>query len=216
MFAENTEAVVKCPVYFGSSPDASIYWYIINENGTQTQIQNGNDTKLKPENEQLTINDIRQEENGSTYRCVLYNRSPYVYERRDILVKVCRQHECVPKIVNERRSITVSYDQALDLPCQLEEPSECVQYSWTIHTEFEHDHLVNHGANLQRERGQFLGGIYTCRAENQFGYDIADFAVKITGKQTYWLWVGKGRGGERMGMVSWVLKSFIINLRLHP
>ena len=183
IFVENTDAFVKCPVYFGSSPDASISWYMINEDGSRTPIQNG--TKFRAENERLIINNIRQEENGSTYRCALYNRSPYVYETRDILVKVCRQHECIPKIVDERRSITVSYDQALNLPCQLEEPSEGVQYSWTIHTEFEHDHLVNQGANLQRERGQFLGGIYTCRAENQFGYDIADFAVKITGKQTY-------------------------------
>ena len=182
MFAENTNAIVKCPVYFGSSPDASMNWHMINEDNTQTL---SNDTKFTAESERLIINNIRQEENGSTYRCALYNQSPYVYETRDILVKVCRQHECIPKIVDERRSITVSYDQALDLPCQLEEPREGVQYSWTIHTKFEHDHLVNHGANLQRERGQFLGGIYTCRAENQFGYDIADFFVKINGKQTY-------------------------------
>ena len=181
IFAENTDAVVKCPAYFGSS--TSMYWYVINENGTQTLIQNG--TKFTPENERLIIHDISQGESGSTYQCVLYNSNPYVYDTRDIRVEVRPQSEYVPKIVDERRRITVSYDQALDLPCQLEEPREGVQYSWTIHTEFEHDHLVNHGANLQRGKGQFLGGIYTCRAENQFGYDIADFAVKITGKQIY-------------------------------
>ena len=159
-----------------------MYWYVIYENGSQTLIQNG--TKFTAENERLTIHDIRQGENGSTYRCVLFDQIPYVYETRDIQVKVCRQCECIPKIVDEGRRITVSYDQALDLLCQLQEPREGVQYSWTINTEFEQDHLVNYSANLQRERGQFFGGIYTCRAENQFGYDIADFFVKVTGKQT--------------------------------
>ena len=76
----------------------------------------------------------------------------------------------------------VPYDQPLDLSCQLEEPKENVNYSWTIHTEFEHDYLINSRATLHRDRGQFLGGIYTCRAENQCGHDIADFAVKLSGK----------------------------------
>lgn len=158
-------------------------WYVINEDRTRTQIQNN--AEFTPENERLIIHNILQGESGSTYQCELNNLVPYVYDTRDIQVEVRPQSEYVPKIVDVRRRITVSYDQALDLPCQLQEPREGVQYSWTIHTEFEHDHLVNYGANLQRERGQFLGGIYTCRAENQFGYDIADFAVKITGKQTY-------------------------------
>ena len=183
VFAENTNAVVECPAYFSSG--TSMFWNVINEDDRPTFVQNS--TKFTAENERLIINDILQRESGSTYQCILinYGLEPSVELRQEIRVEVRPQSEYVPKIVDERRSITVSYDQALNLPCQLEEPREGVQYSWTIHTEFEHDHLVNHGANLQRERGQFLGGIYTCRAENQFGYDIADFAVKITGKQIY-------------------------------
>ena len=90
--------------------------------------------------------------------------------------------DCIPKIESIRRTVTVPYDQPLDLSCQLEEPEDIVKYSWTIHTEFERDYLINSGATLHRDRGQFLGGIYTCRAENQCGQDIADFAVKISGK----------------------------------
>ena len=86
-----------------------------------------------------------------------------------------------PKITTIR-TVAVPYDQPLNLLCQLEEPIDNVIYSWTIRTEFEHEHLVNYGANLRRDPGQFLGGIYTCRAENQCGHDIADFALRIIGK----------------------------------
>jgi hypothetical protein len=180
VFAENTDAVVKCPAYFGSSPGTTMKWVVVNESGSETAIQN--DTNFTPENERLTIHNIRLGESGVTYRCYLINYGVGVFLDKTIRVEVRPHSEYIPKIVDLRRRITVSYNQALDLPCQLEEPLDDVQYSWTVHTDFEHDHLVNHTANFQRGRGLFLGGIYTCRAENQFGYDIADFAVKITGK----------------------------------
>ena len=75
------------------------------------------------------------------------------------------------------------YGGALDLPCLLDEPKDNVVYSWTINTEFEHDHIVDTHASLHRDSGKFLGGVYTCRAENKFGVDFADFTVKIVGKQ---------------------------------
>ena len=181
VFAENTDAVVKCPAYLGNPPTGIMTWILVNDDGSESVIQN--DARFTAENERLTIQNIRLEENGTTYKCQLFNRDPWVLDSKVIRVEVRPRSEYIPKIVDLRRSITVSYDQALDLPCQLQEPRENVQYSWTIHTDFEHDHLVNHGADLRRGQGQFLGGIYTCRAENQFGYDIADFAVKITGKQ---------------------------------
>ena len=118
IFAENTDAVVKCPLYFGSSLDATMLWHMINEDRTQILIQNN--TKFTPENERLIIHDILQEESGSTYQCELYNLVPYVYDTRDIQVEVRPQSEYVPKIVDVGRRITVSYDQALDLLCQLQ------------------------------------------------------------------------------------------------
>ena len=154
-------------------------WTVIND-GRETAI--ANDTRFTAENGQLTIHNIRLEENGTTYKCELINHSPFVYENKVIRIEVHPQSKYVPKIVDLRRRIIVMYDQALDLPCQLQEARDNVQYSWTIHTDFELDHLVNYGANFQRDRGRFLSGIYTCRAENQFGFDIANFAVKITGK----------------------------------
>ena len=180
VFAENTNAVVTCPAYFGNPPAGTFMrWIKVNEDGSEAVIQN--DSRFTAENERLTIRNIRLEESGATYRCQLI-KIPTLTLTKTITVEVHPQSEYTPKIVDLRRRITVSYDQALDLPCQLQEARENVQYSWTIHTDFEHDHLVNSDATLRRERGQFLGGIYTCRAENQFGYDIADFAVKITGK----------------------------------
>lgn len=176
MFAENTDAVVKCPTYLGNPPTASMRWV----DSSRRLIRN--DTKFTPDNERLTIHNIRLEESGTTYQCDIIRSSPFFFESKIIRVEVRPQSEYVPKIVDLRRRVTVSYDQPLDLPCQLEEPRDNVQYSWTIHTDFEHDHLVNSNNTLRRDRGQFLGGIYTCRAENEFGYDIADFAVKITGK----------------------------------
>ena len=180
VFAENTNAVVTCPAYFGNPPAGTFMrWIKVNEDGSETdaRVISG----LTPENERLTIHNIRLEENGTTYKCELV-KIPTPTLTKTITVEVRPQSEYTPKIVDLRRRITVSYDQAMDLPCQLQEARENVQYSWTIHTDFEHDHLVNSDATLRRERGQFLGGIYTCRAENQFGYDIANFAVKITGK----------------------------------
>ena len=89
--------------------------------------------------------------------------------------------QCTPKIESTGRRVTVPYDQPLDLSCQLEESRDNVKYSWTIRTEFEQDLMINSGATLHRDRGMFLNGIYTCRAENQCGHDVADFAVKISG-----------------------------------
>ena len=179
VFAESTDAVVKCPAHF--TPTTIMRWIRISKDGSETTVQN--DTKFTAENGRLTIRSVTLEESGSNFRCELYNPDPFVFSGKPITVKVRPQSEYIPKIVDLRRRVTISYDQALDLPCQLQEERDNVQYSWTIQTDFEHDHLVNYGADLQRGRGQFLGGIYTCRAENQFGYDIADFAVKITGKQ---------------------------------
>ena len=183
VFAENTNAVVTCPAYFGNPPaDTSMRWIKVNEDGSETDARAI--SGLTPENERLTIHNIRLEENGTTYKCQLV-KIPTLTLTKTITVEVRPQSEYIPKIVDLRRRITVSYDQALDLPCQLQEVRENVQYSWTIHTDFEHDHLVNSDATLRRERGQFLGGIYTCRAKNQFGFDIADFVIKISGKQMY-------------------------------
>ena len=183
VFAENTSAVVTCPAYFGNSPAGTFMrWLKVNEDGTEAVIQNN--SRFIAENERLTICNIRLEENGTTYKCQLI-KIPTLTLTKTITVEVCPQSEYIPKIVDLRRRITVLYDQALDLPCQLQEARVNVQYSWTIHTDFEHDHLVNSDATLRRERGQFLGGIYTCRAENQFGFDIADFVIKISGKQMY-------------------------------
>ena len=176
VFAENTDAVVRCPAYFGNPPTARMNWL------DSRAFPIRDDARFTPKNEQLTISNIRSTDNGSTYECEIIRNNPYLYDTRTIRVEVRPQSEYIPRIVDLRRRITVSYDQPLNLPCELEEPRDNVQYSWTIHTDFEHDHLVNHGPAFHRDRGQFLGGIYTCRAENQFGYDIADFAIKITGK----------------------------------
>ena len=176
MFAENTDAVVKCPAHFGNPP-AIMGWIDSSIRAIH------NDTKFTVENEQLTIRNIRLEENGTTFRCVLIRNSPFIYIGQDIIVEVHPRSEFVPKIMDLRRRVKVSYNQSLELPCQLEEARNNVNYSWTINTDFEHDHLVNSNDTLRRDRGQFLGGIYTCRAENEFGYDIADFAVKIIGKE---------------------------------
>ena len=178
MFAENTDAVVKCPAYFGNPPSAMMHWVDSNSRAIL------NDTKFTAKNEQLTIRNIRLEENGTTFRCVLFRESPFLFIGQDIIVEVRPQSEFVPKIVDLRRRVRVSYNQSLELPCQLEEARNNVNYSWTINTDFEHDHLVNSNNTLRRDRDQFLGGIYTCRAENEFGYDIADFAVKIIGKDS--------------------------------
>ena len=92
------------------------------------------------------------------------------------------QSDCIPKIKSIRRTVTIPYDQPLNLLCQLEVPDHTVHYSWTICTEFEYDHLENSDKTLHRDRGRFLGGIYTCRAENLCGHDIAEYAVKIAGE----------------------------------
>ena len=176
VFIEGTDAVVKCPAHFGSPAVATMFWI----NNTNLYIQPTNE-KYMAENDQLTIQNIRMEDSG-TFQCSLVRQNPHRVITKTIQVEVRPQSEYVPKITDLRRRVTVPYGQPLELPCQLEEPRDNVNYSWTIQTEFEHDHLVNAESILHRNRRQFLGGIYTCRAENQFGYDIADFAVYIDGK----------------------------------
>ena len=177
VFAEGTDAVVKCPAHFGNPAVASMFWIV---DSTNQLILTATDKYIN-ENDQLTIRNIRIEDSG-TFQCSLRRLDPHEVITKTIQVEVRPQSEYLPKITDLRRRVIVPYGQPLELPCQLEEPRDNVNYSWTIQTEFEHDHLVNTESILHRNRRQFLGGIYTCRAENQFGYDIADFAVNIDGK----------------------------------
>ena len=99
-----------------------------------------------------------------------------------IRVKVLPQSKFAPKINNAIRRFEVMHGDPLTLPCKLVKSQENVRYSWTIDTEFEHDILKNTHAVLCRDAMKFVSGRYTCRAENQYGYDETDFIVRINGR----------------------------------
>ena len=121
------------------------------------------------------------EDMGDNYACLLQLNDGNAFTKT-IKVEVIARNELAPRIDDTNRRTEVTYGDPLDLPCFLDEPKDDVIYSWTINTEFEHDHHVNTHANLHREAHEFLGGIYTCRAENEYGYDVVDFVVKVVGK----------------------------------
>lgn len=177
MFTEGTDAVVQCPAFFGNNSQASMSWF-------QNDVTINCNSAFYPENGRLTIRNIRKEANGTQYQCTIMDRNGRVLGPKTITVEVLPQSEFAPRIDDSKRNIEVVLGQPLNLSCRLKQQREdaAVTYSWTIDTEFEHDVLINTSANLQIEAYRFLGGIYTCRVENEFGYDIADFSVKILGK----------------------------------
>jgi hypothetical protein len=172
-FAEGTDAVVKCPAHFGSDPRVRMSWFR-NDRIILEQEQ------FVPENKRLTIQDISIEDRGN-YECHL-RRGAQSIGKMIIRVEVLPQSKFAPKIIDTIRRFEVMYGKPLTLPCKLVKRQENVTYSWTIDTEFEQDILKNTRAVLYRDAGKFVSGKYTCRAENQYGYDETDFIVRINGK----------------------------------
>lgn len=172
-FVEGTDVVVECPAIFGNPP-ASMYWSRDNR-----PIQNS--TRFSAENGRLRIQNIHMEDMRDNYVCDLQLNDGNAYSKT-IKVEVVPRNELAPRINDVNRRTEVAYGDPLDLPCILEEQKDDVTFSWTINTEFEHDHQVNTRANLHRQAHEFLGGIYTCRAENEYGFDVVNFVVKVVGK----------------------------------
>ena len=175
VFTEGTDAVVECPAFLGDPP-GEMYWFR-NDNFV------GGD-RFIPENGKLTIQNVRLEDAG-IYKCSLYRNG--VQGETDITVAVQRQNELAPVIAEPQIPILVEYDQPLDLMCQLVAPQSNVQYSWTIDTNFEQNHFANTTPHIHKEPDDFLGGRYTCRAENQYGFDEKVFFVKILGESEYYI-----------------------------
>lgn len=179
-FAAGTDAVVKCPANFGSSPPAEMRWTrndesTLNKDRSVTLISD----RFVPESGVLRIQNIRVEDSGS-YTCLLYRNG--IIGRKTIRVEVLPQSEFAPKINDTIRKYEVMYEHPLTLPCKLVKSLENVTYSWTIDTEYEQDILKNTHAELHRDARKFVSGRYTCRAENKYGYDETDFIVRINGK----------------------------------
>ena len=173
-FADGTDAVIQCPAVFGTDPQTEMQWFIVGD-----QIIT-NSSRFTAEFGRLTIHNIRRSDGDVQYRCIIQKPGePNI--GRTIKVEVLPRHKYVPRINDTDRTIEVDLGQPLNLSCSLEEPRDDVVYSWTINTELEHDILTS-SSYVHREPFTFVGGIYTCKAENEFGYDIVDFSVKVLSK----------------------------------
>ena len=170
---------MECPAFFGNNSEARMIW--LHNNVT---IRSNQTWGYYPQNGSLIIRNIHRRVNGTNYKCSLLLKSGAVSGSKTIRVDVLPQSEFAPRIDDSERNTEVVLGKPLNLSCRLKQHTiaAAVTYSWTIDTKFEHAVLINTSANLQLEAHRFLGGIYTCRAENEFGYDIADFSVKILGK----------------------------------
>ena len=166
-----TDAVVECPADFGD-PEGYMVW-------TRNDLLLSKNGRFCPENGRLTIQNI-QRDDAATYRCSLNHLG--IHDSRYITVAVLERSELAPTIVEPMNPIEVMYRDPLDLLCQLEEPRNNVHYTWTVDTDFEDSHIANTTSALHRDAEQFLGGRYTCKAENEYGYDEQVFFVKILGR----------------------------------
>lgn len=172
-FAEGTDAVVKCPVFLPDESTDEMHWL------RNSRFFSGE--RFTEEIGKLTIRNIHMNDSGSDYECQIH-QSGSMLKSKLITVEVVPQHKLAPRINDSRRTIEVNYGDDLYLSCQLEEPQDDVVYFWTIDTALEHNIVKNSHGNVYRQAYQYLGGIYTCKAENQYGYDIVDFNVQILGK----------------------------------
>ena len=173
VFTEGTDAVVECPAFLGDPP-GEMYWF------RNDHFVEGD--RFIPDNGKLTIRNVGLED-ADIYICSLYHNG--CQGETYITVDVQRQNKSAPVIAEPQIPILVEYDQPLDLVCQLVARQNNVQYSWTIDTSFEQNHLANRGPRLHKEPNNFFGGRYTCRAENQYGFDEKVFFVKILGESVY-------------------------------
>lgn len=177
-FVDGSDAVIECPAIFGAEPRAEMLWFYQGN----TLIMNNN--RFTPEDGRLTIHNIRRSDGDFQYTCRLH-RDPdgFIGRGRTITVEVIPRHKLAPKINSTMPRVEVTYGQSLNLSCDLEETKGNITYSWTIKTKHESNVLTS-SSRLHRAPHTFVGGIYTCKAENKFGYDIVDFSVKILGKLT--------------------------------
>ena len=169
-FAEGTDAVVRCPAHFRGNSRMS--WYRDGKSRDRG--------RFAPENDYLRIQNININDGGN-YECRLRSGSNTI-DKMIIQVEVLPQSKFTPKIDDTIRRFEVAHGEPLTLPCKLVKGQKNVTYSWTIDTEFEHDILKNTHAVFRRDATKFVSGKYTCRAENQYGYDETDFIVRINGR----------------------------------
>ena len=172
-FIEETDAVVECPAFFGDPPGNMIW--------TRDNALITND-RFTLEDGRMRIQNIQENDEG-VYRCSI-NRLGIV-DSRYITVNVLERSELAPRIVEPMSTIEVVYGEPLDLTCQLEVQRDDVHYTWTVDTDFEDNHFKNTTPTLHRDAYHFLGGRYTCKAENEYGYDEQVFYVRILGKSVW-------------------------------
>ena len=169
-FIEETDAVVECPAFFGDPPGHMIW---------SRNDRSITDNRFTLENGRMRIQNI-QESDEATYRCSI-NRLGIV-DSRYITVAVLERSELAPKIVEPQNPIDVRYGDPLDLMCELEVQRDNVDYTWIVDTGFENSHNKSAIPSLHRDANHFLSGRYTCKAENEYGYDEQVFCVRILGK----------------------------------
>jgi hypothetical protein len=179
---------LNCPTHFVE--DAPNSW------ATKTSAANGQlfsisfwytpHDRFTTEDGRMRIQNI-QRNDGGIYRCSILLLG--IVDSRYITVNVLERDSLAPRIVVPSNPIQVMYGDPLDLICQLEEQRDIddldVQYTSTVDTDYEDNHFKNTTADLHRDAYQFLGGRYTCRAVNEYGYDEQVFYVRILGKSIH-------------------------------
>ena len=169
-FVEEMDAVVKCPAFFGNPP-GHMTWTRDNMMIT--------DGRFILEDGRMRIQNIQESDEG-IYRCSINQLG--IVDSRFINVVVLERASLTPRIVEPLNPIEVMYGDPLDLTCQLQEQRDNVHYTWTVDTDYEDNHFRNTTPTLHRDVDQFLGGRYTCKAVNEYGYDEQVFYIRILGK----------------------------------
>ena len=158
-FIEETDTVVECPAFFGDPPGTMIW---TRDNVTIT------DDRFTLEDGRMKIQNIQENDEG-VYRCSINLLG--IVDSRFITVNVLERSELAPRIAEPMNPIEVVYGDPLDLQCQLEVQRNDVHYTWTVDTDYEDNHFKNTTPTLHRNAYEFLGGRYTCKAVNEYGYD---------------------------------------------
>lgn len=86
-----------------------------------------------------------------------------------------------PRINKTISQYEFQYEDPLDLMCDILSGDKPVNIAWRIDTILESGEVT--GVTLHREAQDYVSGVYTCIASNEYGFDSFTIDVQVSGER---------------------------------